>query len=173
MEICNEIQQIECINMLELNELDMNISKNNKHLNILDLPNEILLIIFNKLNMVDVLYSLVNVTQRFDQLILDPLYIQSLDMTSMMMKSYADRIYSIDNQLLGRICKNILPRIHHQINELIVEQHSMEHLIHTINYPQLYSLSLIDFQEEILRNYLIGKLFYFFFISINIIVKSF
>ncbi|CAF3982974.1 unnamed protein product, partial [Rotaria sordida] len=106
--------------------------------------------------MVDVLYSLVDVTQRFDQLILDPLYIHSLDMTSMMMKSYFDRIYSIDNQL-DRICQNILPRIHHQVNELIVEQHSMEHVIHAINYSQLYSLSLIDFQEEILLNYLIDN----------------
>jgi len=156
--------------MLEWNELDMSIS-NNKHLNILDLPNEILLIIFNKLNMVDVLYSLVNVTQRLDQFILDPLYIHSLDMTSMTMKSWLDRIYSIDNQVLDKICKNILPRIHHQVNGLIVEQHSMEHVIATINYPQLYSLSLIDFQEEILLNYLLGKLFNF--ISINIIVKSF
>ncbi len=160
------------MNMLELNELDMNISIK-KHLNILDLPNEILLIIFNKLNMVDVLYSLVNVTQRFDQLILDPLYIHNLDMTSMTMKSYFDRTYSINNQLLSRICKNILPRIHHQVNGLIVEQHSMEHVIATINYPQLYSLSLIDFQAEILLNYLIGKIFHFLFISINIIVKSF
>ena len=58
----------------------MNISNNN-HLNILDLPNEILFIIFNKLNMVDVLYSLVDVNQRFDQLVLDPLYIRNLDMT--------------------------------------------------------------------------------------------
>ncbi|CAF3653199.1 unnamed protein product [Rotaria sp. Silwood1] len=108
--------------------------------------------------MVDVLYSFVNVTQRFDQLILNPLYIHSLDMTSMTMKSYLDRIYSIDNQLLDRICQNILPRIHHQVNELIVEQHSMEHVIHTINYPQLFSLSLIDFQEEILLNYLIDNM---------------
>ena len=85
-------------------------TSNNKHLNILDLANEILLIIFNKLNMVDVLYSLVNVTQRFDQLILDPLYIHSLDMTSMKMKSFFDRTYSIDNQVLDRICQNILPQ---------------------------------------------------------------
>ena len=152
--------------MLELKELDMKMS-NNKHLNILDLPNEILLIIFKKLKMVDVLYSFVNVTQRFDQLILDPLYIHSLDMTSMKMKSYYDRIYSIDNQLLDKICKNILPQIYHQVNELIVEQHSMEHVIHAINYPQLYSLSLVDFQEEILLNYLIGKLFLFFLFQLT------
>ncbi|CAF3319550.1 unnamed protein product [Rotaria sp. Silwood2] len=107
----------------------------------------------------DVLYSLVDVTQRFDQLILDPFYIHNLDMTSMMMKSYYDRIYSIENKVLDRICKNILHRIHHQVNELIVEQNSIECVLHTINYPQLYSLSLIDFTEEVLLKYLTGKLF--------------
>ncbi|CAF5048599.1 unnamed protein product, partial [Rotaria sp. Silwood1] len=131
----------------------MNIS-NNDNLNILDLPNELLLIIFNKLNKVDVLYSLVDITQRFDQLILDPFYIRNLNITSMSMKSFYDRIYSIDNQVLDRICKNILPRIYRQINELIVEQYSMERVLHTINYPQLYSLTLMDFSEEVLFNYL-------------------
>ena len=136
----------------------MNIS-NKKHLNIADFPSEILLIIFNELNMADVLYSLVDVTQRFDQLILDPLYIHNLDMTSMMMKSYNDRIYSIENKVLDRICKNILPRIHHQVNELIVEQHTIERVLCTINYPQLYSLLLTDFSREVLLKYLTGKLF--------------
>jgi hypothetical protein len=123
------------------------------------MPNEILLMIFKKLNMVDVLYSLVGVTQRFDQLILNPFYIRNLDMTSMTMKSFYDRIYSIDDQVLSKICKNILPRIHHQVNELIVEQNSMKRVLHTINYPQLYSLSLIDFKAEVLFKYLKGKLF--------------
>ncbi|CAF3900127.1 unnamed protein product [Rotaria sordida] len=130
-----------------MNELDMNISNNN-NLNILDLPNEILLIICNKLNNVDVLYSLVDITQRFDQLVLDSFYIRNLNMTSLTMKSFYDRIYSIDNQVLERIYKNISPRIHHQINEHIVEQYSMERVLHTINYPQLYSLTLMDFSEE-------------------------
>jgi hypothetical protein len=111
--------------------------------------------------MADVLYSLVDVTQRFDQLVLDPFYIRNLNMTSMTMKSFFDRIYSIDNQVLDRICKNILHRIYHQINELIVDQYSMERVLHTINYPQLYSLTLMDFPEEVLLNYLTGKLFNF------------
>ncbi|CAF3215420.1 unnamed protein product, partial [Rotaria sp. Silwood2] len=131
----------------------MNISNNN-NLNILDLPNEILLIIFNKLNKVDVLYSLVDITQRFNQLALDPFYIRNLNMTSKTMKSFYDHVYLIDNQVLDRICKNILPRIYRQINELIVEQYSMERVLHTINYPQLYSLTLMDFSEEVLFNYL-------------------
>jgi len=145
---------------IEVNELDMNISNNN-HLNIFDLPNEILFIIFNKLNMVDVLYSLVDITQRFDQLIIDPFYIRNLNMTSMIMKSYYDRIYSIDNQVLDRICKNILSRISYQITELTVEQYSMERVLQTINYPQLYSLTLMDFPQDVLFNCFTSKLFNF------------
>lgn len=136
-------------------------TSNINHFGILDLPNEILLMIFNKLNMVDVLYSLVDVTQRFDQLVLDPFYIRNLSLTSMRMKSFFDRTYSIDDEILLKLCKNILPRIYHQVNELTVEQHSMEHVLHTTNYPQLYSLTLLDFQEEILLNYLTSKLFNF------------
>jgi len=113
--------------------------------------------------MVDVLYSLVGVHKRLDQLVLDPLYIRNLDMTSMTMKSYNDRIYSIDDQVLSKICKNILPRIHQQVNELIVEQHSMERVLHIVSYSPLYSLSLIDFQSEVLLKYLTGKVFYFLY----------
>jgi len=165
---------------IETDELDMNMANNSQY-NILDLPNEILFIIFNKLNMVDVLYSLVDITQRFNQLVFDPFYIHNLNMTSMTMKSYYDRIYSIDNQVLDRICKNILPRISHQINELIVEQYSMERVLHSINYPQLYSLTLMNFSEEVLFNYLTSKLFnrginiclYFSFVSQLKIIQFF
>ncbi|CAF1040738.1 unnamed protein product [Rotaria magnacalcarata] len=127
---------------------------NNNQYNILDLSNEILFIIFNKLNTIDVLYSLVDITQQFNQLVFDPFYIRNLNMTSLTMKSFYDRIYSIDNQVLDRICKNILPRISHQINELILEQYSMERVLHTNNYPQLYSVTLMDFSDEALFNYL-------------------
>ncbi|CAF2101954.1 unnamed protein product [Rotaria magnacalcarata] len=102
---------------------------NKNHLNILDLPNEILFIIFNELNMVDVLYSFVDVTQRLNQLVFDPFYRSNLSMTSMMMKSFNERIYSTDNQILDKICKNVLPRIYHQVKELIVEQYSIDNLI--------------------------------------------
>lgn len=134
---------------------------NNNSVNILNLPNEILFIIVNKLNMVDVLYSLVDITQRFNQLIFDVFYIRNLNMTSMTMKSYFDRNYSIDNQVLQKICKNILPRISHQINELIVEQYSMERVFYNMNYPHLHSLTLLDFPEEVLIKHITSKLFNF------------
>ncbi len=95
------------------------------NLNILDLPNEILFIIFNKLNTVDALYSLVDVNERFDELVLDSLHIRNLDTVNMIIKSNFDHTISIDNRVLSRICEKILPRIHHQLNELTVEQHSI------------------------------------------------
>ena len=85
--------------------------KMNKCLNILDLPDEILLIIFNKMNIVDVLYSLVDVNQRFDRLVLDPLTIRNIDMTIKTFESVYDQTFSIDDQILSRICDQILCRI--------------------------------------------------------------
>jgi hypothetical protein len=48
---------------------------------ILDLPDEMLLAIFNKLNMIDVFYSLVDINERFNRLIFDPFSIHNLDLT--------------------------------------------------------------------------------------------
>jgi hypothetical protein len=129
---------------------------NNK--NILDLPDEILLIIFNKLNLIDVLYSLVDVNSRFDRLAFNPLYIDDLDMTTIMINnnSIHNQTFSIDNQVLSRICQKILPRIDHQIHKLTVEECSMKPILLAANYPQLYSLSLINFHEKILYQYLTG-----------------
>ncbi|CAF5114396.1 unnamed protein product, partial [Rotaria magnacalcarata] len=50
---------------IRINAWDIN------HPNIIDLPNEILLIIFNKLNTVDLLYSLVDINGRFEGLVFD------------------------------------------------------------------------------------------------------
>jgi hypothetical protein len=136
-------------------------SLNNNHLNILDLPDEVLLIILKKLNTIDLLHSLVDVNRRFDRLVLDSLYILDLDMTDIMtINSLYDQT-SIDPQILPRICEKILPWIHHQIQKLTSEQYSMKQILLAANYPQLYSLSLINFQEEILYQYLTGMAFNF------------
>ncbi len=132
-------------------------TSNNNNLNILDLPDEILLIIFNKLNTIDTLYSLVDVNKRFDQLVLNSLRIHKLDTTNMVIKSYYDRTFSMNNNVLSRISKKILPRIHHQLNELIIEQNSIKHILLTANYSQVDSLSLVNFQKEILFQYLTGR----------------
>ncbi|CAF4888637.1 unnamed protein product [Rotaria socialis] len=130
----------------------MNTSSNNNII-ILDLPNEILVIIFNKLNMIDAFYSLVDVNERFNRLVFDRLYIHNLDLT---VKS-SNRMSSINNQMLDKVCEKILPRIYHQVNKLTVEPYSIERLLFTTGYPQLDSLSLINFQKETFYKYLTGN----------------
>jgi len=110
--------------MNKLYELDMN-----KYLNIIDLPDEIWLIICNKMNIVDVLYSLVDVNQRLDRLVLDPLTIRNLAMTLKTIKSVCDQTFSIDDHALSRFCDKILCRIHYEINIFLVEFYSMKHIL--------------------------------------------
>jgi hypothetical protein len=124
----------------------MNVSNRNS-LNLLDLPDEILLIIIKQLKMVDILYSLVNITVRLDRLVLNPSYIRILDMTCMKMKNHSYDIYSIDDHVCERICQNVLSRINDQVNELIMDQSSIKRVLHTIDYPQLHSLSLIHIDQ--------------------------
>ena len=137
----------------------MNASRSD-HLGVLDLPNEILLIIFSKLNMVDVLRSLVVVNQRLDQLVLDPVYIRCLDrsMTSRTTrKPYFVRSFAANSDVLDRICQNIFPQICDKVSQLTLEKHSMERVLRTINYLLLTTLSLLDFPEKTLQKSLKGK----------------
>ena len=138
--------------MNTLNQLNMN-----NAVNILDLPDEILLIICYKMNIVDVLYSLVDVNQRFDQLVLDPLSIRHLDMTIRTIKSVEGQSFSIDNQVLSKICGKILCRIQHHVHGLTLEPSSMKRILLAADYSQLHSLSLVDFEGEALCQYLTGK----------------
>ena len=129
---------------------------NSDSLNILDLPDEILILIFNELNMVDVLHSFMNLNERFNRLIFDPLYIQNLNMTAMITKSAFDHIFSIDNQVFDQICKDILPQVQHQVNKLTLESTSVERILRSFHFPELKSLTLINFHEETLLQYLTG-----------------
>ena len=126
-------------------------------LSILDLPDELLRAIFNKLDMVDVLYSMVNVNQWFDRLALDSVYTHHLDfVVKSSLKCYSS---SVDHQIVDQICRKILPRIHYQIDKLTVEPFSMGRVLSTADYPELYSLSLLNFPAETLIPYLTGLLF--------------
>jgi len=111
------------------------------------------------MNIVDFLYSFVDANQRFDRLVLDPLTICNIDMTIRTFESVYDQIFSIHDQILSRICDKILCRIYDQINVLTVEQYSIKRILRAADYPQLYSLSLINFEGEILNQYLTGIVF--------------
>lgn len=129
-------------------DMNMNISNINQP-TMSDLPNEILFIIINKLNIGDIVYSLLDLDERFAQFVYDPIYIQNLDITDMTMNSYYKRSFSVHEQVLSRICENLLPKIRNQIKKLVIEQQSIERIL-TFNYCQLYSLSLVNFNEDTL-----------------------
>jgi hypothetical protein len=132
----------------------MDILNNNK-INILDLPNEMLLSIFNKLSNIDILYSLVDVNQRFDQLVLNSLYIHDLDFTSnLLLGGNRDDFYVRFN----RICENIVPRICHQINKLTLGEDSINRIINKFYFPQLHSLSFNSISSWRLSLYFLGML---------------
>ncbi|CAF2757379.1 unnamed protein product [Rotaria sp. Silwood2] len=97
------------------------------------------------------LYSLVNVNQRFDRLVLNPFYIQHLDLT---VKPLLSHNSLVNNQIFDRIRTQVLPQIHHKVNKFTVEPLSIGCILGTIDYSELNSLSLVNFQSETLLQYL-------------------
>ena len=131
----------------------------NNPLNILDLPDEMFLVILKKLNMMYVLSSLNAVNRRFDRLAVDYSFVHHLDMTDMMsISSLYIQSPSANSQVVSRICRKILPRIHHLVHQLTVEEYSMKQILLSDNYPQLSSLSLVNFHEETLLKSLTGTI---------------
>ncbi|CAM4848223.1 unnamed protein product [Rotaria magnacalcarata] len=127
-------------------------------IHLLDPPNEMFRIIFNKLNATDMLYSLVNVNQRFDRVVLDPLNVQYLDFVT---KPFNIRNLSIHAQILQKVRENILPRIKDKVKKLTVDPISMKFILGIVRYSQLYSLSLIDYKPKILLQYFSSRILNF------------
>ena len=109
-----------------------------------DLPDEMLLAICKKLKSVDVLYSLLNVDERLDQLVLDPAHTRHLD------------FFDCPCSIMDRICTQILPRISRLVFELTLELHKMEQILLATEYPSLHSLSIFTFEQKALLPHLKG-----------------
>jgi hypothetical protein len=121
---------------------------------LLDLPYELLLIIFKKLDNMDVLYSLLDVdNQRLNPILQDKAFTNSLDFT---LTISTDDILSIAAPILDRFCSNILPQIDHNIKSLILESKSMERILHAADYPNLTELKLFNFRDDIASYYFTG-----------------
>lgn len=90
-----------------------------------DLPDEILLIIFNKLCSVNVLYSLLNSTQQLDRIA------RSIDDTKSInfsIQSSDGAFSTIDPDKLHRFCIEILLQVHHRIEAMTLEIANMERI---------------------------------------------
>ena len=112
-----------------------------------DLPDEILIHIFEKLYNDEVLYSLMGVNQRLNQIVHDQIF--TGDLCLLRYCSYDDSIIPLPDSTLERCCSKILPKIGHQIQSLFLERTSIERVLHATNYPNLNNLALYDMNSTV------------------------
>ncbi len=97
-------------------------------INLLDLPNELLFIILNKLGNVNALYSLLDlINKRFNSLLQDNIFTNTLKLTKT--TSDYDNNSSLDDPILDRFCSDILPRIHLNVKHLTLNSKSMKRIL--------------------------------------------
>ncbi|UJR07088.1 hypothetical protein I4U23_011376 [Adineta vaga] len=123
---------------------------NKQILDLLDVPDEILLIIFNKLGSFDVLYSLLNSTHRLDHIARNTHYSKSINFS---IELSDGQICAIDSDKLHRFCIEILPQIHDQIQIMTLETTNIERILLATQFPNLHTLTLVGFSPDALLNY--------------------
>lgn len=131
----------------------MNMHRSN--VRFLDLPNEILFIIFKKLDNMEVLYSLYGIDhQRLDFFLQHETFAHTLNFTC---TTLIDDVLPIADIMFNRFCIDILPKMNHCVRSLIVESGSMERVLLAGDYPNLTQLQIFNFDEEVVARYFTGK----------------
>ena len=110
---------------------------------LMDLPDEIIMFILNKLDNVNVLYSLMNVNVRLDRILHDATFTKKIALVETI--RYVKRL---DEKLLDRFCLELLPKIHHQIQRLSIDSLSMERVLLAADYPNLYHLDIFIIHND-------------------------
>ncbi|CAF3670733.1 unnamed protein product [Rotaria sp. Silwood1] len=121
------------------------------NVNLLDLPNEILLKILKILNNIDILYSLFNIgNQRLDMILQEKTFTTSLNFV---LTTSDDSVSSIADSIIDRFCISILPKINYDIKSLTLESKSMERILRVADYPNLTELKLYNVNNHIISQY--------------------
>jgi hypothetical protein len=109
--------------------------------NIDDLPDEILLNVFKRLHGFDVLYSLVGVNRKLDNVACDACFTRTVDLTTILSNK---KDVPITNAILDRFSMEILPRIRDKMECLIVEACFFQRVVRGSNYLNLRKLTLLN-----------------------------
>ncbi len=120
-----------------------------------DLPDELLMIIFEQMNNVEVLYSLFGINERLDLILQDPIFTNRLNFLKWSRKRFLN-IFSSD-VILDRFCLQILPSVREKIQWLDLESSSMKQILCAADYPNLYGLGLFNIEEELVKSLFTGK----------------
>ena len=103
---------------------------------LMDLPDEIILVILKKLDNIDVLYSLMDVHTRLNRILHEPLLTSKI------------ALIKPTDELLNRFCLQVLPQIHRQIQWFNLESTSMERILLSSTYPNLRQLHIFITDTE-------------------------
>ena len=120
-----------------------------------DFPDELLLMIFQKLANIDVLYSLFGVNQRFTRIVRDRIFVKHL--TFVEQRGKDPHRYLTSTEMLHRLCSDVLSSIANQVHRFDLESSLIKEIFHAAHYPNLTSLALYDINEESARSLFIGK----------------
>jgi hypothetical protein len=123
--------------------------------NIDDLPDEILLNVFKRLHEFDVLYSLVGVNQKLDNVACDACFTRTVDLTTIPSNKGND---PITNAILDRFSMEILPRIRDKMECLIVEACFLQRVVRGSNYLNLRKLTLVNLKLKMASKIFNGML---------------
>ncbi|CAF3873105.1 unnamed protein product [Rotaria sp. Silwood1] len=110
-----------------------------------DLPNENLVLIFKNLNNINLLYSIIGVNKRFNEIAHDSMFTNCLTLFGYLTNGY---IYPLPKLMLDRFCLQILPEIHHKINWLDLEPLTMKRILLSANYPNLTGLGISNIEKQ-------------------------
>lgn len=115
------------------------------NVSMMNLPDEIIMVIWSKLTKIDVLYSFVGVNKRLNKLVRDAIYTHSIELVKLNSKSDD---YSLIDSVLDRFCMHISPQIHELVQCLTLESMSMKRILLASNYPHLRKLTLVKVDQE-------------------------
>ena len=120
-------------------------SKSN--VSLLDLPDEILLIILNKLDNMDVLYSLLNVDHgRLDMIVQGKMFTRNLNFVS------------ITKPVRDRFCSNILPEMNHNVQSLTLDWRCIDRILLAADFLHVTELKLFNIYPGFLSRHFPSKI---------------
>ena len=145
---------------VSLEEVKVKINMEYSPVQLLDLPAEILLIVFQKLEKFEILYSLMNINMQLDQIVRDPSILTN-QIALMKQTSLPQHTSPLPEIVLDRLCSEILPKIHDKIQWFNLETSSMERiLLAANNYSNLRQLDIFIMDIELDMHLFHSKIFH-------------
>ncbi|CAF3385449.1 unnamed protein product [Rotaria socialis] len=118
------------------------------YIQITDLPDELLIMIFKKLNNMQVLQSVLDANIRFNKIARDSTFTSRLTLFRWSSDNF---IYPLADSILDRFIIQIIPQVHHNVKWLGIESSSLQRILLAAKYPNLNGLVIFNISEEITR----------------------